>query len=244
MHRLMVTSATYRQSSDVHDARPELVEHDPLNRWFGRQNRLRLDAEVIRDAGLVSSGLLDRRLGGPPVFPPQPDGVFGFTQIPRVWTASQGGDRYRRGLYTHIWRSAPHPALAAFDAPDAAATCTRRNRSTTPLQALTLLNDQAFVEMARGLAARVLRAPAADDRTRIRAAFRAAVGRVPVAEETARLERFLREQEASFRAAPAEARALLAGGPALGKAGNPARTAAFVALCRVLLNLDEFITRG
>ncbi len=146
MHRLIVTSATYRQSSK---ARPDLQTLDPRNRLLARQSRLRLDAEVVRDVALASSGLLTRTIGGPSVFPPQPKGVYNFTQVPRDWRASVGPDRYRRGMYTWFWRSAPHPGLVVFDAPDAGTTCTRRNRSNTPLQALTLLNDESYLEFAR-----------------------------------------------------------------------------------------------
>jgi hypothetical protein len=127
MHRLIVTSAVYRQSSQV---RADLKRVDPENRLLARQNRLRLEAEAIRDACLSASGLLDRTIGGPSVFPEQPDGVFSFTQHRREWLVSPGADRYRRGLYTSFWRSAPQPALTVFDAPESTTTCTRRNRST------------------------------------------------------------------------------------------------------------------
>lgn len=146
MHRLIVTSETYRRSSRV------TPSSDPNNLLLARQNRLRLDAEIVRDAALAASGLLQSRLGGPPVFPPIPEGVMGLGQVKRAWTASSGPDRYRRALYTFVFRSTPPPSLAVFDAPDGYATCTRRLRSNTPLQALTLLNDPAFVEFAEALA--------------------------------------------------------------------------------------------
>jgi len=238
MHRLIVTSATYRQSSK---RRPDLAERDPYNKLLARQARLRLEAEIIRDSALVASGMLNRKIGGPSVFPPQPDGVFRFTQIPRVWGASAGPDRYRRGMYTHFWRSALHPALLVFDAPDAIATCTRRIRSNTPLQALTLLNDQQFVEMAQGLAARVLKEGPADDAGRLRYALRLALARPASAAEAGRLERFLRQQTEAFRETPDEARALVA--KDLPPQADLAQTAAWTAVARVLLNLDEFITR-
>jgi len=175
------------------------------------------------------------------VFPPQPEGVFGFTQIPRVWIASQGPERYRRGMYTYFWRSAAHPLLMAFDAPDAVTACTRRNRSTTPMQALTLLNDQAFLEMAQGLAARVLAKKPDGDEARIGFAFRLCLAREPSAGEAERLLRFLRLQSEEFRAAPEEARALVPAGIATGPGAS--HFAAWTAVARVLLNLDEFITR-
>src|SRR5207253_8890896 len=126
-----------------------LMTVDARNRLLARQARLRLEAEFVRDAALEASGLLAHKVGGPSVFPPQPEGLYRFTQIDKHWTASVGPDRYRRGLYTHFWRSAAHPSLTVFDAPDASAACTRRNRSNTPLQALTLLNDQGQVEFAQ-----------------------------------------------------------------------------------------------
>src|SRR5262249_18881747 len=160
MPRLIVTSSTYRQSSK---ARPDLRVLDPRNRLLARQNRLRLEAEVVRDVALATSGLLMPTVGGPSVYPPQPKGVYAFTPGPRSWMASVGPDRFRRGMYTFFWRSAPHPGLTVFDGPDALAACTRRNRSNTPLQALTLLNDEAFVECAQALAGRALRRAGSDE---------------------------------------------------------------------------------
>ncbi|MCA9430840.1 MAG: DUF1553 domain-containing protein, partial [Candidatus Omnitrophica bacterium] len=145
IQRLIATSATYRQSSNT---REELKEIDPKNELLARQNRIRLDAEVIRDSALAAAGVLNRKLKGPSVFPPLPDGVMDLGQKKRDWNADTGADRYRRGLYTFFWRATPHSFLMTFDAPNAMGTCTRRVRSNTPLQALTLLNDQAFVEMA------------------------------------------------------------------------------------------------
>ncbi|MCA9197944.1 MAG: PSD1 domain-containing protein [Planctomycetales bacterium] len=148
LHRLIVTSHTYRQSSID---RPELQQHDPQNYLLGRQQRLRLDAEVVRDTALTISGLLSQKLGGPPVYPPIPDGVMNQGQVSRSWKASEGEDRYRRGLYTFVYRATPPPSLNVFDAPDGFNSCTRRIRSNTPLQALTLMNDPAFVEFATSL---------------------------------------------------------------------------------------------
>ncbi len=238
VHRLIVTSATYRQSSRH---RPELARLDPNNHLLARQARLRLEAEVIRDEGLRASGLLNPALGGPSVFPPQPAGVFRFTQVPREWKANTDGGRYRRGLYTYFWRAAPYPALTVFDAPDAASTCTRRVRSNTPLQALTLLNDEAFLEFAQALAVRVLREAPAGETPRLEYLFRLCLARRLSPSEGQRLARFLREQLDGFRQAPAEARALL---PArLPDGMDTSQLAAWTATARVLLNLDEFITR-
>jgi hypothetical protein len=248
MHRLIVCSATYRQTSH---ARPELAEVDPHNRLLARQNRLRLDAEVVRDNALAVSRVLSRELGGPSVYPPQPDGLAQFTQVERPWKVSPGTKRYRRGIYTFFQRSAPYPALVVFDAPDSTSACTRRVRSNTPLQALTLLNDQAFLELARDLADRVMSETGADDLRRIRHAFRLCLARAPLPEEMGRLERFLAQQREEFQATPQAAQAFLFPPATKGQAASvtPAATpteverAAWTALARVLLNLDEFITR-
>ena len=164
------TSATYRQSSRQ---RRELDEIDPQNKLFARQSRLRLDAEVIRDAALAASGLLTAKIGGPSVNPPQPPGVFDFTQdTKKAWETAKGADRYRRGMYTYLWRSSLYPAMTVFDFPDANTACTRRNRSNTPLQSLTLANDATFVEFAQALAARVMLEGSADDGQRLARLFR------------------------------------------------------------------------
>ena len=217
MHRLIVTSAAYRQASRV---RPDLDRGDPENRRLARQSRLRLDAELIRDAALSACGLLTPTVGGPSVFPPQPDGVMALGQVRRDWAASEGADRFRRGLYTHLWRATPHPALVVFDAPDATRACTRRMRSNTPLQALTLLNDLAYYEFAKALAARVLREGPEDDAGRLALAFRLGLARRPGDGESRRLAALL-----------ADAR------------GSDPEPEAWTTVARVLLNLDEFITR-
>lgn len=210
MHRLMVTSATYRQSSKQ---RADLAAVDPRNRWLARMSRWRLEAEVVRDVALGASGLLNRRIGGPSNFPPQPDGVFRFTQVPRVWTAEVGPNRYRRGMYTHFWRSAPHPALAAFDAPDGVNPCTRRNRSNTPLQALTLLNDAAFMEMAQALARQLHEANLSDEE-KAKWAFQRCLSRPPSAGEWQVVMRLFHDSQRDW-----------------------------LPVARALMNLDEFITR-
>ncbi len=238
LHRLIVTSATYRQSSH---ARSDLQSVDPRNRLLARQSRLRLEAEVIRDACLSASGLLSGKMGGPPVNPPQPEGIYVFTQNAKPWKDSQGEDRYRRALYTQFWRSSPHPMFPTFDAPDANSACTRRARSNTPLQALTLANDRGFIEFAQALAGRILReAPAYDD-GRLRYGFESVLGREPLDSELAALNGYLGRQRSGF-VDNAEAAAVLS--PAsLPAEVSPADGAAWTAVARVLLNLDEFITR-
>jgi hypothetical protein len=244
LHRRIVTSATYRQSSL---AREDLRAY-PRNRLLARQARLRLEAEVVRDVALAASGLLNQRIGGPSVFPPQPEGVSQFTQVKRPWRANEDSRRYRRGMYTHFWRSAPHPALVTFDAPDAGTACTRRSRSNTPLQALTLLNDAGFAECACGLAARILQGAPASEEDQVRRGFRLCLGREPSAPEAKCLTAFLAKQRNHYAANPGEARTLLGGGGPAGKQlaaapGQAGPRAALVLLARVLLNLDEFITR-
>jgi mono/diheme cytochrome c family protein len=219
LHRLIVTSATYRQSSH---SRPDLETADPGNRRLARLSRLRLEAELIRDSALAASGLLSPEVGGPSVFPPQPDGVMGLGQIRREWKAATGPDRYRRGLYTFFWRATPHPALLAFDAPDGTRACTRRERSNTPLQALTLLNDEAFIECARALAGRLLVDRSLDDGGRIAAAYRICLARHPTDSERARLASLLVDVRS--------------------EEGSSERDA-WETVARVVLNLDEFITR-
>jgi len=179
MHRLIVTSATYRQSSAN---RPDLREKDPNNYLLARQSRLRLDAEVVRDVSLAASGLLSPKIGGPPVYPPIPDGVMGQGQVKRVWAVSKGSDKYRRGLYTFIYRGSPPPSLTVFDAPEGFSTCTRRIRSNTPLQALTLMNDSGFFEFATALEKII-------QKDGLPAAFQRCTARAPQADELAVLQK-------------------------------------------------------
>ena len=222
IQRQIVMSRTYRQSSATNSLKLRI---DPSNRWLSRQNRLRLDAELIRDVSLASSGLLSERFGGPSVFPPQPEGVMTLGQVKRAWTVSQGTDRYRRGLYTHFWRASPHPALTVFDAPGGIQSCTRRLRSNTPVQALTLLNDEAFFEAAQALAARLLREKApGDDESRIHHGFILCLGRPPSRNELHVLTELLATERAQGEEKVSE-------------------QAAWTTISRVLSNLDEFMTR-
>lgn len=217
--RSITTSAAYRQSSH---ARPELEIRDARNRLLARQSRIRLEAEIVRDVALDASGRLSLQVGGPSVFPFQPDGVMVLAQVDRPWKISEGADRYRRGMYTYFWRSTPHPALKVFDAPDAQRTCTRRSRSNTPLQSLTLLNDAAYVECAEGLSERILAVESKNDLVRIQSAFQICVAREPTSAEESILMRLLGESRAEQGASEKQA---------------------WTAVTRAILNLDEFITR-
>lgn len=240
LHRLIVRSATYRQSSEVRGRRSEA---DPRNLLLARQNRIRCSAEVLRDSALAAAGLLERRWGGPPVYPPQPEDVFHFTQTAKVWPTSTGSDRYRRSLYVWRWRSSLYPFLATFDAPDGTVACTRRNRSDTPLQALTLANDPMMVEIAVAFARRLREEPAASDAERIERAFEQCLSRPPTERERERLQRFFQAEQEAFRDDPDAARELL-GESAPGDVETRARQAALTSVSRVLFNLDEFVTRG
>ena len=230
MHRLILNSATYRQSSAY---RADAAAEDPSNRLLARQNRMRLEAEVIRDVSLSASGLLTPTIGGPSVYPPQPAGAGQFTQVDRKWKADEGPDRYRRGMYTYFIRSAAHPGLVLFDAPIAQESVTRRNRSNTPLQALTLLNDESQTEFAAALGERV-RSLAKGREARIRQAFEVCLSRPPRPAEHERFSEFLGRMEDSFQSAP---EAVAASG-----FDSPA-AAAWAAAARVMINLDEFVTR-
>jgi mono/diheme cytochrome c family protein len=237
IHRLIVNSATYRQSSKV---RSDLASIDANNKLLARQNRLRLDSEIVRDVCLSASGLMNDKIGGPSVFPPQPAGVMTLGQSKRDWKPSSGPDRYRRGMYTFLWRATPHPALTVFDSPDAFSTCTRRIRSNTPLQSLTLLNDEAFVEFSRALADRVVAEPAKSDAERIDRAFRLCLSRAPSPDERQRLLDLLNAELAALKKSPEEVKVLVT---KVKSTTDPAQLAAWTTVSRVLLNLDETITR-
>jgi len=242
MVRLMVTSAAYRQSSK---ARPELEGRDPDNTLVARQARLRLPADAVRDETLDAAGLLDLRIGGPSVRPAQPKGVAELSYGGSVkWVESTGADRYRRGLYILFQRTVPYPQLVTFDAPSSNLSCTRRERTNTPLQALNLLNDPVFFEAAQGLAYRVLTEGAIAGpgafRDRLNYAYSVTLGRPPNAHEAERMGKLFDETLRHLGESPQTVGALfpnqIAGVP-------QTNAAAWVELSRVLLNLDEFITR-
>ena len=243
VHRLITTSATYRQASDW---RRDLVDRDPSNRLLARQVRLRLPAETLRDASLAVSGLLDPRVGGRSVRPYQPEGVTDLSYGGSVkWPESEGSDPYRRGLYIHFQRTTPYPFLANFDLQERNVAQCSRNRSNTPLQALNLLNDPVFFEMAQALAFRVLDETAgATFDGRLDRAFSLCLARSPTSSERkamhdyfvrqrAMLEEDLETARRWFPFEIAEAR----------QPSDPTALAAWVGISRILLNMDEFITR-
>jgi hypothetical protein len=246
VHRLIVTSATYRQSSHM---TPEMRERDPYNRLLARGPRFRVDGEIVRDIALSASGLLSQKVGGPSVFPPAPALLFvppsSFSK--KSWDESSSDGRYRRALYTFRYRSVPYPALQVFDAPNGDASCVRRARSNTPLQALTTLNEPLFLECARALAAHALVNGGARDDQRVQYAFRHCLARKPSNLEATELLSFLHEETRRFENGSLDPWDLLgasaAMSPLLPKSVTPAQLAGWTALSRVLLNVDETITK-
>ena len=236
--REIVTSATYRQKSDV---RPDVAERYPENELLARQSRLRLPAEMIRDVALASASLLDTRIGGPSVRPFQPniaDNAYGGG---RPWRESTGGDRYRRGMYTFFLRSNPYPTMINFDAPNANMSVCRRDRSNTPLQALDLLNDPVFFEAAQGLAVRVLRnASATRFAERLDYAYQVTLARSPNPREQERMLGLFQKQKEILGREPKSVAATF---PYDLENVDKLDAAAWVSVASVLLNLDEFVTK-
>jgi Protein of unknown function (DUF1553)/Protein of unknown function (DUF1549)/Planctomycete cytochrome C len=236
MHKLIVMSATYQQSSR---ATPELLAKDPEDRLLARGPRVRLEAEVIRDAALRASGLLAERVGGPSVFPSQPAGVttegtYGGLE----WKVSPGGDRYRRGLYTFTKRTAPFAMATTFDAPSGEVCVARREVSNTPLQALTLLNDPVFQEAAQALG-QLMNARGGSVDERVNALFRRCLTRAPDRDELSQLAQFFQSQKRRFELKELDAAQIAGPGP-----GEASERAAWTVLARVILNLDEAVTKG
>jgi len=237
MHKLMVMSATYRQSSQ---SRPDLKDRDPGNTLFSHQNRLRLTAELVRDAALSASGLLYPAVGGESIRPPQPESVSKLTYGGAKWEESQGKNRYRRGLYIHYQRTSPYPQLVNFDEPNSNVSATRRPRSNTPLQALNLLNDPVFAEAAQSLAVRVLEEAPPSWEDRLDTLFQHCLSRRPNPNERERMAKLFERQKVIFLKEP-QSLSLVAPNPVPGT--GPVEVASWVGLSRVLMNLDEFITR-
>jgi hypothetical protein len=271
MHRMIVTSAAYRQNSSV---TPELLEADPYNRLISRGPRFRLDAEFTRDNALAIGGILSSKMYGPSVFPPQPEGIWNLVYNDDKWVASDGENRYRRGLYTFLRRTAPYPSFLSFDATSRETTCTARIRTNTPLQSLTTLNDPVFVDAARGLAGRMitLDRPSSDSgktnsgtatkaaigdafdaaiggRTEIERrviyGFRICVARAPDAKELGRLVSLYKQELQHYRNDARAARRLAGEGDIKPPAGvDPSDFAAWTIVANVLLNLDETLNIG
>ncbi len=237
MHRTIVLSATYRQSSR---SRPRLGERDPENRLLARQLRPRLSAELIRDSALAASGLLYPEIGGRSIRPQQPEGIAELTYGRSRWITTPGPGRYRRGLYIQYKRTAPYPMLANFDTPSASVSVVQRRRSNTPLQALNLLNDPVFFEAARALAVRVLQEAQPNWNDRLRHAYRLCLAREPSSPEKDRVATFWERQKQLFENNPGMASTVAL--PAISES-PPAEMAAWVSVARALMNLDEFITR-
>jgi hypothetical protein len=246
LHRVIVTSATYRQASVV---TPELRTKDPYNRLLARGPRFRVDAELVKDIALSASGLLNPKIGGRSVFPPLPGFMVEppVSYGPKIWPEDKDAERYRRGLYTFRYRSIPYPVLQNFDSPNGDFACVRRARSNTPLQALTTLNEPIFVECAQGLALKTLHEGGTTDKERVAYAFRRCVSRQPTKDETDVLLRLLEKEQKRFAEPdlkPWEVAARdVANPPKLPEGTTPAQAAAWTVVSRVLLNLDETITK-
>jgi len=246
IHRLIVTSATYRQSSNV---TPQLLEKDPYDRLLARGPRFRVDGEIVRDIALAASGLINLKVGGPSVFPPSPEFLYlpPASYGPKNWPEDKGPDRYRRGLYTFRYRSVPYPVLQNFDVPPGDAACVRRSRSNTPLQALTTLNETLFLEAARALALKTLKEGGATEAQRLSFAFRRVLARPPKLAERTELLRLLQSQRERFLKGAANPWNLATNDPdkpfALPANTRMEDVAAWTAVTRVLLNLDEAITK-
>ncbi len=247
LHRTIVTSAAYRQSSK---ATPDRLAKDPYNRLLGRGARLRVEGEVVRDIQLSASGLLNPAMGGRSVMPPAPAFLFQppASYAPFPWVEEKGPDRYRRGVYTWRRRTTPYPMLATFDVPEGNTSCVRRNRSNTPLQALMTLNETIAVEAARALARLALADGGPTDPDRVTYAFRRCVGRPPTADEKAVLLKLLVDQRKRFADGWNSPWEMVTGSKSdrpvdLPGGASPTDWAAYTVVARVLLNLDETITK-
>jgi hypothetical protein len=247
LQRLIVTSATYRQSSRVS---PALQERDPQNRLLARGPRFRLQAEMIRDNALAVAGLLSDHVGGPSVSPYQPanlwdDVAVGADYEGTVYRQDKGEGLYRRSMYTFWKRTCPPPGLNAFDAPEREVCTARRSRTNTPLQALVLLNDPTYLEASRKLAERAMTAGGGNEDSRIAYAFRQVLARTPTPTEVQVTRQMYQQRLAKFQQDPAATKSLLAVGesPRDPMLSEP-ELAAWTAVMSVILNLDETITKG
>ncbi len=235
--RVMVTSATFRQSSR---ATPELEEKDPYNLLLARGPRFRMPAEMVRDVALAAGGLLSPKIGGPSVYPYQPEGVWDRPYSDDKWEQSKGEDLYRRSLYTFIRRTSPYPSWTSFDAPTREFCTVRRVRTNTPLQALTTLNDPVFFAAAQALGRRIVQEGGADSTARVTYGFRRCLTRRPTAPELDRILAYYREEVGYYQKDP-KAASLVAKGYT-GPPANLPEVAAWTMVSNVLLNLDGALT--
>jgi hypothetical protein len=246
LHRLIVNSSTYRQSSHIS---PELYERDPYDRLLARGPRFRVEGEIVRDIALSASGLLNPEMGGRSIYPPAPEFLFDrpASYGPKAWTVETGPERYRRSLYVFKFRTSPYPVLQTFDAPNGDFSCVRRLRSNTPLQALVSLNEPQFVECAQALARKTIEEGGKTDSERIGYAFRRTLSREPSAEEKAELLALLEKQEHRISEGWVNANEIATGrnqtATDVPKGTTPKQLAAYTVVSRVLLNLDETITK-
>jgi hypothetical protein len=246
LHRLIVHSATYRQASKI---TPELYAKDPYNRLLARGPRFRVEGEIVRDIALAASGLLNPKIGGRAVMPVAPDYLFQppASYAPFPWKNEAGDENYRRALYTFRRRSTPYPALQTFDVPNADFSCVKRQRSNSPLQALVSLNEPIFVECAQNLARVTLAEGGATDDARLTYAFRRVLSRPPDADEQRELLALLGKQKQRLADGWINAAEVATGENRVpGKlptGATPAQLAAYTVVTRVLLNLDETITK-
>lgn len=240
--KLIVMSATYRQSART---TPEMLQKDRFNKYLARGPRFRMEAEMIRDNALAASGLLSRKMYGPSVMPPQPEGIWQSTYNTTKWETSKGEDRYRRGLYTFIKRTTPYPAMTTFDAPSRELCTVRRINTNTPLQALVTLNDPAFVEAAQALARRMVKEGGLKLEDRLAKGLELALIRPAKPEEIAVLAKLYEMRRDHYAKFSDEAIKLATDpiGP-LPEGTAAAELAAFTAVSNVILNLDEFVTRN
>ncbi len=244
--RQILTSQVYQQRSAV---TPELREKDPRNRWLARGPRFRAEAEVVRDIALTVSGLITHRMGGPGVIPPVPQNVLDYNYTyPSYWTPATGPERYRRTVYGFRKRSMPDPVMSSFDAPNGDFACARRVRSNTPLAALTGLNETIFVEAAQAFAIRILKEGGSDDLQRAIFAFRTCTSRAPSDAEAKEILRLLAQHRQRLAEGWLNPREIATGDPSklpsLPDNSNPQDAAAWTLVARVLLNLDETISKN
>jgi hypothetical protein len=246
LHRLIVSSAGYRQRSKVSS---ELLAQDPFNRLLARGPRLRVEGEIVRDIALAASGLLNEQIGGRSVMPPAPEFLFQppASYAPFPWKAEEGAEKYRRALYTFRRRSTPYPMLQTFDVPNADMSCVRRQRSNSPLQALVALNEPLFVECAQALARKTLAEGGATDADRVTYAFRRVLSRAPADNEKQELLQLVEKQSRRMAEGWVNPNEVATGRSEVAKdlppGTSPTQLAAYTVVSRVLLNLDEAITK-